>query len=171
MHKTIFLPSLEFFFQSDLQEIINALYDMVWKMWVCLSVRFSNFGYLMIFTHIFSIPISHKMHFMHAYLYIHQFWSSLSAHVKLQYYVQSLTKLDHPNVKCRFNMTQLKSTHMCLVNDKKNFPKNLINIIIFYFVCLANWTVFLPTTIFFFTQTSICQTDKLCAKQKRLVFH
>ena len=30
--------------------------------------------------------------------------------------------------------------------------------------------VFLPTTMFFFTQTSICQTDKLCAKQKRLVF-
>ena len=75
------------------------------------------------------------------------------------------------NVKCWFNMTQLKSTHMCLVNDKKKFLKNLINIIIFYFVCLANWTVFfLPTTIFFFTQTSICQTDKLCAKQKRLVF-
>ena len=95
--KQFFLPPLEFFFQSDLQEIINALYDMVWKMWVCLSVRFSNFGYLMIFTHIFSIPISHKMHFMHAYLYIHQFWSSLSAHVKLQY-VQLLTRLDHPNV-------------------------------------------------------------------------
>ena len=29
LHKTIFLPPLEFFFQSDLQEIINALYDMV----------------------------------------------------------------------------------------------------------------------------------------------
>ena len=137
MHKTIFLPPLEFFFQSDLQEIINALYDMVWKMWVCLSVRFSNFGYLMIFTHIFSIPISHKMHFMHAYLYIHQFWSSLSAHVKLQYYVQSLTKLDHPNVKCRFNMTQLKSTHMCLVNDKKKYPQkfNKYNHILFCVSC------------------------------------
>ena len=74
-------------------------------------------------------------------------------------------------MKCRFNMTQLKSTHMCLVNDKQKFPQkfNKYNYILFCVSCQLD-SFFLPTTIFFFTQTSICQTDKLCAKQKRLVF-